>query len=627
MKRKSEQLHIASASCDEYAIEEILKEFGSEEAAQKPVTSDTIRFDPVKVQEAATSSNEPIKLVHSFKEVQVKPMHAAGSDVIKICEPAPEPEEDVPQETPKQLRRNLSVLQLRKSGLFFVMLAGLFVLLCRSKWPQLIEPLYAEPWTGVFLLCAAVVLSYDLLLRSLRELLHLRISLYTLSTVAVILCIIYSLTCRDASYAPLVVIQLYFLQSALVHEKRAVYFTMKTVAGFSTPMGVCDAPQLLQNADSLRRDKGDTEDFKKKLTKSSLADDLLRVYASVLLLLLPCLAFLLARYSGLPFLQVWMMLLLGAVPCAGMLSYHRPFAAVAKRLAGYGGALCGWHGAQIFGGKHTIILRDGDLFPRRNITSNGMKLYGTHEAGRLLSYALAALQLAQSPLTELFESLLQQHYGRHSRVTEHRFYDHGGIGAEIGKDIVLVGSLDFMRSMGVEMPAGTRVKQAVYVSVNGELSGIFALKYKPSNSTKTGLHDVLNNRNFSVVLATRDFLITPELIAAKYDLPTETMVFPDYNERLRLSETNPEQAMSQGALIAEDTFGAFAVTVASGRTLRSTSLLAVALSLFAGILGLLVCILLISWSALAAASPIHIAAFQLLWVLVNVFVTFILLKF
>lgn len=627
MKRKSEQLHIASASRDEFAIEEILKEFGSAEEKTPSVSSDTIRFQPVRPEEAAVMSDEPIKVVHSFKEVQVKPMHAARPDAIKICEPVAEPREEVPHEDPKQLRRGLAVLQLRKSGLLFVMLAGLLVLLCRSKWPQLIEPVYAQPWTGVGLLCVAAALSYDLIWRALRELRRLRFSLYTLGLTAIILCLIYSLLYRDASYALPVVIQLYFLQSALVHEKRAVYFTMKTVEGFSAPMGVCDAPQLLENADSLRRDKGNTEDFKKKLTKSSLADDLLRVYASVLLLLLPCLAFLLARYSGVPFLQVWLMLLLGAVPCAGMLSYHRPFAAIAKRLSGYGGALCGWHGAQIFSGKHTMILRDGDLFPRRNITSNGMKLYGAHEAGRLLSYALAALELAQSPLTELFESLLQQHYGRHSRVTEHRFYDHGGIGVEIGKDIVLVGSLDFMRSMGVEMPAGTRVKQALYVSVNGELAGIFALKYKPSNSTKTGLHDILNNRNFSVVLATRDFLITPELIAAKYDLPTETMLFPDYNERLRLSETNPEQAMSQGALIAEDTFGAFAVTVASGRTLRSASLLSVTMSLLAGVLGLLVCILLIAWGAPAAASPLHIAAFQLLWALANVFVSFILLKF
>ena len=171
------------------------------------------------------------------------------------------------------------------------------------------------------------------------------------------------------------------------------------------------------------------------------------------------------------------------------------------------------------------------------------------------------------------------------------------------------------------------MRHAVYVSVNGTLAGIFAIRYKANASTRTGLHDVLANRNFSIVLATRDFLITPELIAAKYTLPTDTMLFPEYSERLRLSETYPEQAMEQGALIAEDTFGALAVTVAAGRTLRNASLVAVAMSLFAGILGLLLCIVLIAWHSIAVASPMHIVAFQMLWGLVTGFVSFVFLRF
>jgi hypothetical protein len=310
-----------------------------------------------------------------------------------------------------------------------------------------------------------------------------------------------------------------------------------------------------------------------------------------------------------------------------MLCYFKPFRALARRLSKYGGALCSWHGAQIFGGKHTILLRDGDLFPRKGISSNGMKLYNGHEMTKIISYALAALEKADSPLRYLFEDMLREQYGKRSRVGEYRFYDYGGIGVEIGQDIVLVGNLSFIRSMGVHMPAGTRVRQAVYISVNGELAGIFALKYRPNASTRDGLRDVLANRNFSIILATRDFLITPELIAAKYSLPTETMGFPDYSERLRLSATDPEQAMSQGALIAEDTFGALAVTVAAGRTLKNCSLVTTSLTLCAGALGLLLTILLIAWNALSVATPMHIVSFQLLWGMVTSFIGFILLRF
>ena len=181
-----------------------------------------------------------------------------------------------------------------------------------------------------------------------------------------------------------------------------------------------------------------------------------------------------------------------------------------------------------------------------------------------------------------------------------------------------------MRSMGVHMSDGARVRQAVYVSVNGELAGIFAVKYKPSASTRAGLRALLANPGNSVILATRDFLITPELLAARYELAVGGIAFPVYSERLRLSEAVGGEADAQGALIAKETFGAFASAVAAAQTLRSTTRFSTVLSLLSGILGLCLCALLLYWSSAAAVSPFHIAAFQLIWALVAGFLSGIL---
>ena len=251
-------------------------------------------------------------------------------------------------------------------------------------------------------------------------------------------------------------------------------------------------------------------------------------------------------------------------------------------------------------------------------------LYGTLPAGQVLSYALAALEAAQDPLAALFDRLLQAQFGRRCRADAYRCYDGGGIGAQIGQDVVLVGSLPFMRSMGVHMSDGARVRQAVYVSVNGELAGIFAVKYKPSASTRAGLRALLANPGNSVILATRDFLITPELLAARYELAVGGIAFPVYSERLRLSEAVGGEADAQGALIAKETFGAFASAVAAAQTLRSTTRFSTVLSLLSGILGLCLCALLLYWGSAAAVSPFHIAAFQLIWALVAGFLSGIL---
>ena len=221
---------------------------------------------------------------------------------------------------------------------------------------------------------------------------------------------------------------------------------------------------------------------------------------------------------------------------------------------------------------------------------------------------------------------MQEQYGKRVALTSFRIYDDDGIGAEIQNDSVLVGSLPFMRSMGVHMPDGTRVRQAVYLSVNGELAGIFALKYKPNLSTRAGLLDVLSNRSFKVVLATRDFLITPELLAAKYELPTETILYPVFSERIRLSERDPSEKNEQGALIARNTFGAFASTAAAGRTLRITTLLDTVLGLSAGLIGVTVCAALLLWDAAQTATPLHLVSFQLLWAVVNDFTALVMLR-
>ena len=677
MDRKPDQLHIAPASVgaqkEEYNLEDILKEFrpqgqipndSPEEKKAPGVTGDTQVFTPITETPpmASLSKKDPendntteaghideeeevIKIFHSAKGVSGKPL-STPRPPIQILDspnessdrdtshdpsqedPAQAAEGDSPQDLLHKTQRSLRFLMIQRVFLAITALSGMFLLLYTTKlWDFLpaLEP--RIPSLTLILLAVGMVLSVQVLWQGIKDLFTLRISLYTIGTISGIVCLVYNLSHPDIIYAPLVTTQLFFLLQAKVNENAAFFYTAKTVVGFQSPMGVCNAPRLPENTASLRRDPGNVSDFMKHLKVSSLPQDLLCVYASILLAILPILAFFLSKDSALPYLQVWLLLLLGAVPYAGMLCFFKPFRSLAKKLSRYRGALCSWYGAQIFGGKHTIILRDGDLFPRKGITSNGMKLYNGHNGAKVTSYALAALKQADSPLCQLFENLLREQYGKHSKVGEHRFYDHGGVGVEIGEDIVLVGNLSFIRSMGVHMPAGTRVRQAVYVSINGELAGIFALRYKPNASTHDGLRDVLANRNFSVILATRDFLITPELIAAKYTLPTDTMGFPDYTERLRLSETNPEQAMSQGALIAEDTFGALAVTVAAGRTLKNCSLATTAMTLCAGALGLLLTILLIAWSALGLTSPMHIAAFQLLWGMITAFVGLICLHF
>ncbi|MFR5761158.1 MAG: hypothetical protein ACLUFI_05800 [Oscillospiraceae bacterium] len=81
----------------------------------------------------------------------------------------------------------------------------------------------------------------------------------------------------------------------------------------------------------------------------------------------------------------------------------------------------------------------------------------------------------------------------------------------------------------------TRLKQAVYLSVNGELTAVFALNYAPAESVRAGLSAVLRAGSLVPVLATRDFMITPQFLKLRYKIPPEHIEFPIVEERARLS--------------------------------------------------------------------------------------------
>ena len=659
-RREPEQLNNKDTS-EEFALEDILREFGGEpketekpeeapvEAPKQPLSRDTMVFKPIRSAPAPTEGDAPVKVFSGKKPVPVV------RNAVKIDD---EPEEATPEETPPKPeapvkppiglvpdlpveplspRKALADAQKGTTWQFWRMVLLLLAAFCEALllpelWPAQMLPALKPyiPYLHFGLLGLSLLLSWDVLWRGLLDLVHLSISPFTLSLPISILAVLQMVQsypdCED-SYSGVVILLLFFLLRTLRAEKRGKVHALRTVCGFSSPMGIFDARQLLKDTDSLRRETADMNLFLRDLSAPDSPKRILSFYCTILLPISAAAAKLLAQRTVADFIPIWLILLLAATPFAGALCYPRIFRALSRQLAKAGGALSGWKSAKLFGGRHTIILHDEDLFPRSSITGSGMKILGSFSAPRVIAYAREALEVADSPLTELFASLQQAQHAPRYPLTEHRIYDGGGIGAEITGDVVLVGSLSFMHSMGVRMSSGARVRQAVYVSVNGELAGIFAIKYKANESTRSGLRDVLANRNFSVVIATRDFIITPELIGAKYELPTDNMRFPPYSERLRLSESSSDKKEEQGGLIAKDTFGAFASTVAAGRKLRITSFFALFICLLSGAAGFLLCVFLLVLDAPSVISALHLATFQLLWAAAVGFITLLSLHF
>ena len=389
--------------------------------------------------------------------------------------------------------------------------------------------------------------------------------------------------------------------------------SLRAISNMDEPVAAIREEKAWHGYDCIFRAPGDAEQFAVQLEMPDAGSRIMRVWAPVMTAVTLALSVLTSLRTGEHFLWAWSAMLLASFPAGILIAYAKPFSALARRLYRAGAAIAGWQGARILSGEAGLIVEDADLFPPQNVTQGGMKLYGSRPAPMVIGYANAVVQTAGSGLVPLFEQMMHDQNGRRYTVDTFRRYEGGGLGATIRGDVVLMGSIAFLKLMRVRVPEGTRLKQAVYLSVNGELTAVFALNYAPAESVRAGLSAVLRAGSLVPVLATRDFMITPQFLKLRYKIPPEHIEFPIGEERARLSSQEIPRTGPQGALMARSSFASFAGSVVSARTLRGAAIIAMIVALAGSVLGTALMFFLTFLGSSFSASCWNLFLYTVLW--------------
>lgn len=475
----------------------------------------------------------------------------------------------------------------------------------------------------IFMLVQAF-LSFDVLGRGARELVRFHYDHAGMLLVLTVLCAVDGVIAVRAGRIPFCPAVSVILCVALFGEdsmRLAKLRTLKTASMIDEPLAAVREEKAWHGEDCIFRSPGDKAAFVRALEIPDAAKRIMRIYAPIITLLTLGLSILSMLRAEESFLWAWAAMLIASFPVGMFLSFSRPFATQARRLSRAGAAIGGWYGARMLGGECGIAVEDADLFPPQNVTLNGMKLYSDRSPSQIIGYANAVVQTAGSGLVPLFEEMMHNQNGRHYVPDAFRRYEGGGLGAEIRGDVILMGSLGFMKLMRVHMPEGARVKQAVYLSINAELAAVFALSYAPAGNVKASLQALTRCTGLTPILATRDFMITPQLLKHRYKLSPDRIEFPTVEERARLSAPGAVREAKQGALLARSSFVCFASAVAGARAMRGAAIAAIAVALTGSVMGLLVLFFLTFIGSTAAVSAWNLLVYTLLWLLPELLIT------
>lgn len=319
-------------------------------------------------------------------------------------------------------------------------------------------------------------------------------------------------------------------------------------------------------------------------------------------------------------LQVASVTALAAMPASMLLCVRRPMGVLERRMHRLGTVICGWHGARKLTGKQLFPITHEDLFPAGTVKLNGVKFFENFLPDQVIAYAAALATRESGLLNSIFSQLLESRNGTHYDPKEFRFYE-GGVGGVVNGQPVLLGSAELLKEMGVEIPEGIRVSHAVYVSIDGQLGGLFAITYDLTRSAAEGMATLCSYKGLQPVIVSRDFMLTPAFIHEHFGVNPKRIVFPDMDARIDLAKLAPEADAEAAALITKEGLSSFAFAATGSRSLRTGVNLGIIIHLIGGILGILMMLVLAFLGRTELLTPANLFLYELVWLVPGIIVT------
>ena len=613
-----------------------------ETQAEDPVpdavlTEDTVAFHPL-AEDAGTAEAEASS-----------PRLPEDEAVTKVMEPAFEVEEEFtpspilfnPRSRLKELKKELvagpekryyELSEIGTGKLQMALLLNLIVVLvCAGVTTMFALNMVPENrlrlviFSQVLAMLVSALLGSHLMVDALAELLKGRFTVNALLTITFAACLLDGIFCLMELRVPCCAAFSLEMTMALWarYQKRSTELAqLDTMRKAVRLHGLIKVDDFYEGKDGILHKDGEVADFMETYQKPSTPEIVQSIYAALSLLACIAIAVFTGILHGFPMaIQIFSTSLLVAVPASFFVSITRPMAILETRLHMVGTVLCGWAGVRDLVGKAVFPVKDQDLFPQGSIKLNGVKFYGDRNPDEVVSYSTSLISACGGALVPVFQQLLTNRGGTALKVDTFRNYGEGGIGGEIRGEPILMGTLNFMQDMGVEIPEGTMVNQAVYAAIDGQLCAVYAISYAKMRSAAAGLVTLCSYRKMTVVKLPGDFMLTENFLRSKFSIKTNRVVFPQWEDGVLLSRFQPDPNEPVLALTTRDELVSAAYAVTGAKALRQSTRLGVAVHLIGGLLGLIIMLALGYLGSTQLLTPTNVLLYQLIWAVPGLLVT------
>ncbi|MBQ7491678.1 MAG: hypothetical protein IJT76_03655 [Clostridia bacterium] len=258
------------------------------------------------------------------------------------------------------------------------------------------------------------------------------------------------------------------------------------------------------------------------------------------------------------------------------------------------------------------VLRDADLYPVGAVKITGMKIAEDQEPEVVVGCAASLLQEVGGGLSKAFLEFARQQYIVPNKARELRFFETRGISAAVSGRYVQLGTASYLMRSGIDVTEGLKLKNSIFIAIDSRFAGIFSMRYEAQTPVYSAF-GLLRHGRIRPVLALRDTAQTQNIVENRFELKRDTAFLPDLEERLNYSAASFGREEETLALLSRDGLMPMAEVLLAAKKLRRASRWGIVMGLICALSGMAILAFLTGGGAAAAADPLNILFYLLLW--------------
>ncbi len=380
----------------------------------------------------------------------------------------------------------------------------------------------------------AMLLSWQSVIRGVRDLWYFRASYETFLLLVTILTIIDALVQKsERTFLPLTAIAWCITGMANQMHSQANLRSLRAVITGRNRTGIRTASGKWEHTDVIGKAPVTTSGFVRHQAQPDVWHNGMGIFLPILLVVSLVVSAYLSAKTGSNYLSVLVTILNVGMPVSLALCCARPYNLLSQALKGKG-VVAGWFGMKELSGKKAMLIYDSDLFPEGTMRQMGVRAYGAVDPRALVSYGASMALRANVGFRAVFTKLLRDMNGEIHDVVRFQIQE-TGLEGYIQGSLVHLGSYQYMQLMGVTLPKRA-TRYGVYIAIDRQLAGLFGVKYQVSKGAKSGFRRLVREVKLTPLLVNRNFCINPGFVAHWFGVPVTQMTCPKAETRRMLSE-------------------------------------------------------------------------------------------